>query len=393
MREALAARELEPQERLDWLRLCRSESVGPVTFYALLRRFGSAEAALDALPRLSGREGARPAVAKRRRDAAAELAAIERLGGRLVCWGEPLYPSALAAVEDAPPVLTVLGREETLPRLMLAPMVAVVGARNASANGRRLARDLAAGLGEAGIVVVSGLARGIDAAAHLGALETGSVAVVAGGIDIVYPEENRGLHEALARDGAILAELPLGTEPQARHFPRRNRIISGLALGIVVVEAAAKSGSLITARFALEQGREVFAVPGSPLDPRSRGANDLLRNGATLTETASDILAQLGPLLQGRPAAWEIVPPQPRLPLTPPAPPRAPVAALPPASAPVSEDAALALIIEKLSPTPVAVDELVRQCQLSAAAVATLLLELELAGRVERHPGNLVSLR
>ncbi len=358
-----------------------------------MRRFGSAEAALDALPRLSGREGARPAVAKRRRDAAAELAAIERLGGRLVCWGEPLYPSALAAVEDAPPVLTVLGREETLPRLMLAPMVAVVGARNASANGRRLARDLAAGLGEAGIVVVSGLARGIDAAAHLGALETGSVAVVAGGIDIVYPEENRGLHEALARDGAILAELPLGTEPQARHFPRRNRIISGLALGIVVVEAAAKSGSLITARFALEQGREVFAVPGSPLDPRSRGANDLLRNGATLTETASDILAQLGPLLQGRPAAWEIVPPQPRLPLTPPAPPRAPVAALPPASAPVSEDAALALIIEKLSPTPVAVDELVRQCQLSAAAVATLLLELELAGRVERHPGNLVSLR
>lgn len=328
-----------------------------------------------------------------RSDAAAELAAIERLGGRLVCWGEPLYPSALAAIEDAPPVLTLLGREESLPGLILAPMIAVVGARNASANGRRLARDLAAGLGEAGIVVVSGLARGIDAAAHLGALQTGSIAVVAGGVDIVYPEENRGLHEALARDGAILAELPLGTEPQARHFPRRNRIISGLALGIVVVEAAAKSGSLITARFALEQGREVFAVPGSPLDPRSRGANDLLRNGATLTETAGDILAQLGPLLQGRPAAGQIAPPQPRLPLMPPARPRAPIATLPPANPPVSEDAALALIIEKLSPTPVAVDELVRQCQLSAAAVATLLLELELAGRVERHPGNLVSLR
>jgi len=328
-----------------------------------------------------------------RRDAAAELAAIERLGGSLVCWGEPLYPSALAAVEDAPPVLTVLGRPEMVPRLILAPMVAVVGARNASANGRRLAHDLAAGLGEAGIVVVSGLARGIDAAAHLGALETGSVAVVAGGIDIVYPEENRGLHEALARDGAILAELPLGTEPQARHFPRRNRIISGLALGIVVVEAAAKSGSLITARFALEQGREVFAVPGSPLDPRSRGANDLLRNGATLTETAADILAQLGPLLQGRPAAWETGPSQPRLPLMPAAPRRGATPAIPAASAPVSEDAALDMIVEKLSPTPVAVDELVRQCQLSAAAVATLLLELELAGRVERHPGNLVSLR
>ncbi len=381
---ALTARELEPQERLDWLRLSRSEGVGPVTFYALLRRFGSAASALEALPRLS-----RPAIAMSRRDAEKELAAVERLGGRLVCWGEPLYPSALAAVDDAPAVLTVLGRAEMLPRLILAPMVAVVGARNASANGRRFARDLAAELGEAGIVVVSGLARGIDAAAHLGALETGSIAIVAGGVDIVYPEENRGLHEALARDGAILAEMPLGTEPQARHFPRRNRIISGIALGVVVVEAAAKSGSLITARYALEQGREVFAVPGSPLDPRSRGANDLLRNGATLTETAADVLAQLGPLLQGRPIR-EIASAQPRLPLAPTA---SLTAAIPSPSAPVSEDAALDLIIEKLSPTPVAVDELVRQCQLSAAAVATLLLELELAGRVERHPGNLVSLR
>jgi DNA processing protein len=359
--------------------LSRSEGVGPITFYALLRSFGSAASALDALPRL---KGARPVTAMSRRDAEAELAAIERLGGHLVCWGEPLYPSALAAVEDAPPVLTVLGRAD----LILAPMVAVVGARNASANGRRFARDLAAELGESGIIVVSGLARGIDAAAHLGALEKGSVAIVAGGVDIVYPEENRALHEALARDGAILAEMPLGTEPQARHFPRRNRIISGIALGIVVVEAAAKSGSLITARYALEQGREVFAVPGSPLDPRSRGANDLLRNGATLTESAADILLQLGPLLQGRPPAPEIAPVQPRLALTP--------RAATPASGPVvSEDAALDLIIEKLSPTPVAVDELVRQCQLSAAAVAILLLELELAGRVERHPGNLVSLR
>jgi len=328
----------------------------------------------------------------RRRDAEAELAAIDRLGGRLVCWGEPLYPDALAAVEDAPPVLTVLGRPEMLPRLLLAPIVAVVGARNASANGRRIAHELAAELGENGIVVVSGLARGIDAAAHLGALAKGSIAVVAGGADIVYPEENRGLHQALARDGAILAELPFGTEPQARHFPRRNRIISGIALGIVVVEAAAKSGSLITARYALEQGREVFAVPGSPLDPRSRGANDLLRNGATLTETAADILAQLAPLLQGRPPIHDTTPEvaaQPRLPLRP----IAPRGAMPPASASLSEDAALDLIVEKLSPTPVAVDELVRQCQLSAAAVATLLLELELAGRVERHPGNLVSLR
>ncbi|MGE5271653.1 MAG: DNA-processing protein DprA [Thiohalocapsa sp.] len=366
---------------MDWLRLCRSEGVGPITFTALLQRFGSAAAALETLPRL-----AKQAHVATRREAEAELVAIDRLGGALICRGEPLYPPLLAQVEDAPPVLTVLGRAE----MLTAPMVAVVGARNASANGRRVARDLAAGLAAEGIVVISGLARGIDAAAHLGALPNGTVAAVAGGVDIVYPEENRGLHEALARDGAIVAELPCDTEPLARHFPRRNRIISGMALGVVVVEAAAKSGSLITARFALEQGREVFAVPGSPLDPRSRGANDLIRNGATLTETVADVLTQLGPLLQAPLAAPR--PAQPRLPL---APLRTVQSAAPPVmpSAPVGEDAALDLIVEKLSPTPVAVDELVRQCQLSAAAVATLLLELELAGRIERHPGNLVSLR
>jgi DNA processing protein len=259
----------------------------------LLRRFGSVKAALDAVPRL----GRRDLTVCSRAAAERELTALGRLRARIVCWGEPSYPEALAAIEDAPPVLTLLGRGE----LLAAPIIAIVGARNASANGRRIAHDLAAGLGETGIVVASGMARGIDAAAHGGALATGSVAVVAGGVDIVYPEENRGLYEALASHGAIIAELPLGTEPQARHFPRRNRIISGMSLGIVVVEAAAKSGSLITARFALEQGREVFAVPGSPLDPRSRGCNDLLRNGATLTETAGDIVTQLGPLLQGAP--------------------------------------------------------------------------------------------
>ena len=228
------------------------------------------------------------------------MTALDRLGGRLLCWGEPLYPNALEAVEDAPPVLALLGQGEFL----AAPIVAVVGARNASANGRRLAQDISAGLGEEGIVVVSGMARGIDdAAAHAGALATGSIAVVAGGVDVVYPEENRGLYQALANEGAVVAELPLGTEPQARHFPRRNRIISGMALGVVVVEAAAKSGSLITARYALEQGREVFAVPGSPLDPRCRGCNDLLRNGATLTENAADVVTQLGPLLRGAPFA------------------------------------------------------------------------------------------
>jgi DNA processing protein len=380
----LAARELDPQERLDWLRLSRTETVGPVTFYALLRRFGSASAALDALPRLSNYKGARPVTAMTRREAEAELAALDRLGASLVCWGEPLYPATLAAVEDAPPVLTVLGNAE----LLQAPMVAVVGARNASANGRRIARELAQGLGEAGIAVISGMARGIDAAAHIGSLDSGSVAVVAGGVDIVYPEENRGLYDALCRQGAVVAELPLGTEPQARHFPRRNRIISGMARGVVVVEAAAKSGSLITARFALEQGREVFAVPGSPLDPRSRGCNDLLRDGATLTETAADILTQLGPLLPAElPAPRALTrASQPPLPLM-------TAVQTAPAAPQIPEDAALELVVEKLSPTPVAVDELVRQCHLSAASVATLLLELELAGRIERHPGNLVSLR
>jgi DNA processing protein len=343
-----------------------------------LRRFGSPRAALEIVPRL----GRRGVAVFSRAAAEQELAALDRLGGRIVCWGEPLYPSALAAVEDAPPLLSLLGRAEFL----AAPIVAIVGARNASANGRRIAQDLAAGLGEQGIAVASGMARGIDSAAHAGALATGSIAVVAGGIDVVYPEENRGLYQALAEHGAVVAELPFGTAPQARHFPRRNRIISGMALGVVVVEAAAKSGSLITARFALEQGREVFAVPGSPLDPRCRGANDLLRNGATLTENADDVVTQLGPLLRGAP----FLPPSrpmadPELPLIPVAP-----AAIP---ATMGDDSDLDMILEKLSPTPVAVDELVRQCQLSASAIATLLLDLELAGRIERHPGNMVSRR
>lgn len=342
----------------------------------MIRRFGSARAALAALPRLA-RKSAHGHIVAAPGEAqiAAEMAALARIGARLLCRGEPAYPAALAAVEDAPPVLTLLGRAELLSR----PMVAVVGARNASANGCRLARELARGLGEAGLVVVSGLARGIDAAAHLGALDSGSVAAVAGGVDIVYPEENRDLHRALAEKGALLSELPLGSEPQAHHFPRRNRIISGLAHGVVVVEAAARSGSLITARFALEQGREVFAVPGSPLDPRCRGTNDLLRNGAVLTETVEDVLTQLAPSVRAGPSS------PPDL--------LAPAALSPPAPEPIADEAGLALIVERLGPTPVPVDELVRQCQLSAAAVAILLLELELAGQVERHPGNLVSLR
>jgi DNA processing protein len=351
----------------------------------MLRRFGSARAALEALPRLARRgERAGTVTATPRAAAEAEMTALNRIGGRLVCWGEPGYPSALAQIEDAPPLLSVLGEAELLDR----PMVAVVGARNASANGRRLARELAAGLGEGGLVVVSGLARGIDAAAHLGALATGTVAIVAGGADIVYPEENRGLYDALRRHGAIVAEMPLGSEPQARHFPRRNRIISGMALGVLVVEAAARSGSLITARYALEQGREVFAVPGSPLDPRCRGANDLLRRGATLTETADDVLTQLGPLVQTAAPPRQRTQPPPLLDTA--WPPPAPQGGV---GEPAADLDAFDMILERLGPTPVAVDELVRQCQLTASVIATLLLELELAGRVERHPGNLVSLR
>ena len=370
-----ASRALNPAERLDWLRLLRTENVRPVTFHQLLQRFGSASVALEALPSFA-RKGGRSAGIKicSRADAEREMGALAKAGGRFVAWGEPDYPPALAVIDDAPPLLSAVGDA----RLLQRRAIAVVGARNASANGRRLARDLAAELGRNGFLVVSGLARGIDAAAHQGALETGTVAVVAGGVDVVYPEENRPLHEAIAERGVIVAELPVGTEPQARHFPRRNRIISGVSLGVLVVEAALKSGSLITARFALEQGREVFAVPGSPLDPRARGANDLIRGGATLVEGLDDVLNALGGQLS-----------DPRRP-----------AFTRPVTHPLTDgndiqnqsDAARAKVLEGLGPSPVLVDELVRQCQLSPGIVATILLELELAGRLERQPGNRVTL-
>jgi len=370
----ITPRALNPTERLDWLRLLRSENVGPVTFYQLLAHFGSAQAALEGLPDFARRGGrARPLAICSRSAAERELGALHATGAQLVAWGEPLYPPALTAVDDAPPLIALRGKLD----LMAKRAIAVVGARNASANGRRFARDIALQLGQHGLLVVSGLARGIDAAAHEGSLPTGTAAVVAGGVDIVYPEENRALHEAIAERGVILAEMPIGTEPQARHFPRRNRIISGAALGVLVVEAASRSGSLITARYALDQGREVFAVPGSPLDPRCRGTNDLIRRGATLVESVDDILTQLGPQLAA--ALGE-----PRREFF------APGAA---ESAGRNElQRARETILALLSPTPVPVDELVRQCQLSAAVVVTVLLELELAGRIERQAGNQVSL-
>ncbi|WP_395679664.1 DNA-processing protein DprA, partial [Inquilinus sp.] len=274
-------------ERLDWLRLARTDAVGPITFHALIARYGSAGAAIAALPELSRRGGRRvelkpPAIAEAKR----ELEALARIGGRLVAACEPDYPAILAMIEDAPPVLSLLGRGDLAAR----PMVGMVGARNASLNGRRFAHDMARQLGEAGFTVVSGFARGIDTAAHEGAFATGTLAVLAGGIDIVYPPENAGLYDRLTDSGLVVAECAVGTQPTARHFPRRNRLISGLSLGTVVVEAALRSGSLITARMAAEQGRQVLAVPGSPLDPRAQGCNRLIRGGATLVESAEHVI-------------------------------------------------------------------------------------------------------
>ncbi|MGE0256071.1 MAG: DNA-processing protein DprA [Alphaproteobacteria bacterium] len=368
-----ASPDLTDRERRDRLRLYRCENVGPVTHGQLLRHFGSATAALEALPDLARRGGRARLRIVTAAEAEAELADLARLGAVLVCAGEAAYPVALAACEDAPAVLAVKGRTA----LLAGPCVAVVGARNASANGRRLAQDIAAGLGAAGLVVVSGLARGIDAAAHAGALASGTVAVLAGGIDVVYPPEHARLHAEIAEAGALVAEMPPGTEPHGRLFPRRNRIISGLSLGTVVVEAAVRSGSLITARRALEQGREVFAVPGSPLDPRCNGSNRLIREGATLTENADDVTAVLAPLTgrtagePGRPAYG---------------------AQDTEKHDETAVDSARGRVLECLSPSPVAVDELVRQCQIGAAVVSVVLLELELAGRLERQQGGRVAL-
>jgi DNA processing protein len=361
-------------ERLALLRLIRSENVGPITVRQLLERFGTAEAALAALPELARRGGRRrPIKVASRGEAERELAALEACGAEPLALTDKQYPQALAAIPDAPPVLAVLGHAHLLERRA----VAVVGARNASANGRRLAERLASELGQSGYLVVSGLARGIDAAAHKGALASGTAAVVAGGVDVVYPEENRALYEDIRETGVVLSEMPPGTEPQARHFPRRNRIISGLSLGVLVVEAAPRSGSLITARLGLEQNREVFAVPGSPLDPRARGCNHLIRQGATLVESAQDVLEVLEAMIKTpleEPFTPEFEPGAPALP-------------------PESElEAGREKVLELLGPTPVMVDEVIRQCQLSPAVVNLVLLELELAGRLERHPGNRVAL-
>jgi DNA processing protein len=365
---------LTDQERLDWLRLIRSENVGPRTFRALVDHCGSACDALSALPHMARRGGANGAARIcSRPEAEREIEAARSLGVSLVALGEAEYPWRLAMIDDAPPLLAVRGQRAALAR----PMVAVVGARNASAAGIKLAERLARELGEAGLAVVSGLARGIDAAAHRASLATGTIAVLAGGHDRIYPPEHAELAAAILEQGTAVSEMPLGYEPRAHDFPRRNRLISGLAAGVVVIEAARRSGSLITTRLALEQGREVFAVPGSPLDARTEGSNGLLKQGATLVTEAEDVLAVLRPIL-GEPLEH-----------------RVDEARSAPAPARTAEprDEERSRIADLLGPTPVAIDDLVRLSGKSAAAVRTVLLELELAGRLQRHAGGLVSRR
>jgi DNA processing protein len=364
---------LTDEERLDWLRLIRSENIGPRTFQALLRQFGSAAAALAALPSLARRGGASgSARIGSRQEAEREIKASRAVGVRLVALGEPGYPWRLAMIDDPPPLIALRGHLAVLDR----PMIAVAGARNASAAGIKLAGRLARELGEAGLAVVSGLARGIDAAAHRASLPTGTIAALAGGHHRIYPPENIELAGAILAQGAALSEMPLDHEPRAHDFPRRNRLISGLAVGVVVIEAARRSGTLITTRLALEQGREVFAVPGSPLDPRSEGCNSLLKQGATLVTEVEDVLAVLRPIL-GQPLDRSMQEAEP-------------IAPLPPITEPDNNERSR--IVDLLGPTPVGIDDLVRLAGRSPAVVRIVLLELEVAGRLQRHGGGLVSL-
>ncbi len=363
---------LTDEQRIDWLRLIRSQNVGPRTFRDLVNHFGGAHAALEALPALARRGGSAtsPQIFSRAQ-AEREIEAGHKLGITLAAIGETDYPGRLQMIDDAPPLIAVRGHFGVL----ALPMVAMVGSRNASAAGIKLTQRIAHGLGEAGFAVVSGLARGIDAAAHRASLATGTIAVLAGGHDRVYPAEHEELLGAILTTGVALSEMPLGWEPRARDFPRRNRLISGLSLGVVIVEAAKRSGSLITARFALEQGREVFAVPGSPLDPRAEGTNSLLKQGATPVTEAADIVSVLQPIMGIELPARE----------------PAPAAGAPDQAAEPAPDERTR-IVGLLSPAPVSIDDLIRLSASSPRAVRMVLLELEIAGRLERHGAGLVSL-
>jgi DNA processing protein len=369
---AAGAPRLSDRQRISWLRLIRTDNVGPATFRDLINRFGSAEAALEMLPELMRSGGALrlpkiPSIAQ----AEAELEAARRAGAAFVAIGEAEYPPVLRRMDQPPPLVAVKGE----PSVFLLPPVAIVGARNASLAGIKIARNLAAELGAHGYAVISGLARGIDRAAHEGALSTGTVAVLAGGLDRPYPPENIELgDEIAATGGAVISEMPFGWEPRARDFPRRNRIVAGLSLGLVVVEAAKRSGSLISARLAGEMGRLVFAVPGSPLDPRAAGTNGLLKDGAILVTEVADVLEHVAPLI-GRP-----LPPVEHM-------------EEPPdfSSTPPPGDDDRQKVLEALGPVPTGVDEIIRHTGLHPAQVFMILLELDLAGRLERHSGGAVS--
>ncbi len=361
-------RPLSDIERRDWLRLSMSENVGPQTFRALMKRFGSAAGALAAIPELSRQGGLGRSPRLYGQDAAnRDLANADRMGARFIGLAEPEFPALLREIDAAPPLICIKGDARHLKR----SAVGIVGARNASAIGRKFARQLAADIGLMDHVIISGLARGIDTAAHEASIETGTIAVLAGGLDVIYPPENAALHEAIGERGILITEMMPGTVPRAEHFPRRNRIISGLSRALIVVEAAQRSGSLITARYANEQGREVFAVPGSPLDPRCEGCNRLIRDGATLLMSAADVLDVLnGTRLPAQSSLFE---PEPQ-------------------ALDTIRDSDRDLILELLSPSPIDTDDLIRESGLPSGVVAGFLLELALAGRVIRHPNGAVSL-
>ncbi len=364
---------LNDNERADWLRLIRSENIGPITFYKLLERFGTAESAIRNAPDLARRAGGKkPLTIASREVAEKEISALEKIGGFMLAACEPDYPAYLRAIEDAPPIISVIGQRSALNSKR---MVAMVGSRNASLNGRQFAERIARDCGQADMMVISGLARGIDTAAHQGALKTGTIAVVAGGIDVIYPEENDKLYHAICEKGAIIAESQLGVPPTNRHFPKRNRIISGVSEGVLIIEAVEHSGSLITARMALEQGREVMAVPGSPLDPRSKGNNNLLRQGAVLVENVQDIIGGLSKHPTQNMS-------EPEMSFT-------------DRNESLSDgDIAVARqrILQSLGPVAVRIDDLIRDVNLPAAIVLAALLELELAGKAARSPGQNVAL-
>ncbi len=374
MRASERAVELSDAQRVCWLRLIRSENVGPATFRSLINHFGSAEAALEALPALARRGGSAALSIPSAAQAEAEIERTLAYGARLVAISEPLYPAYLRQIAAPPPLVTIRGGSR---ELFGRPTAAIVGSRNASVVGHKMAERIGRGLGEAGFVVVSGLARGIDGAAHRASLDTGTVAVIAGGIDHVYPEEHGPLmEEIVSRGGAILTEMPFGWNPRAKDFPRRNRIVSGMSLGVVVVEAAARSGTLHTARYALDQGREVFAVPGSPMDPRAEGTNRLIRDGATLTRSAEDVITVLRPMLENDAPSFLELREDGETDMAPDG---------------IGAESR-ASVVDALGPAPVSIDDIILHTGLTPSMVSVILLELDLAGRIERHGSQLISL-